>query len=111
MKRLSTKGLTVDLQILDKKVSSKFKRAMTEHWKIKFQLVPPDIHCRNVAERAIQTLKFHFITILVGVTPGFSRYMWDNLLQQAELSLNLIHQSTLNPKLSAWEYFNGPLDY
>ncbi len=33
------------------------------------------------------------------------------LLPQAELTLNLLRQSSLNPQLSAWEYFNGPFDF
>jgi hypothetical protein len=33
------------------------------------------------------------------------------LLPQAELTLNLLQQSALNPKISAWEYFHGPFDF
>ena len=43
--------------------------------------------------------------------PEFTKYMWDTLLQQTELTLNLLCQATINPKMSAWEYFNGPFDY
>jgi hypothetical protein len=32
-------------------------------------------------------------------------------LSQAELTLNLLRQSALNPKISAWEYFHGPFDF
>ena len=84
---------------------------MTEDWKIKFQLVPTDIHLRNSAEQSTQTFKDHFITILAGVAPGFPRYLWDHIFPQAELLLNLLCQSTLNPKMLSWEYFNGPFDY
>ena len=37
--------------------------------------------------------------------------MWDNLLVQTELTLNLLLQATPNPSMSAWEYFNGAFDY
>ena len=37
--------------------------------------------------------------------------MWDTLIQQAELTLDLLLQATINPKISAWDYFNGPFDY
>ena len=37
--------------------------------------------------------------------------MWDNLLVQIELTINLIRQATLNPIMFAWEYFNGAFDY
>ena len=75
------------------------------------QLVPPDMHRRNRAERAIRTFKNNFISILAGVDPSFPPYLWDLLLPQAELTLNLLRQSSLNPKISAWEYFNGPFDF
>ena len=37
--------------------------------------------------------------------------MWDNLLVQTELTINLLRQATLNPIMSAWEYYNGTFDY
>ena len=37
--------------------------------------------------------------------------MWDNLLTQTELTINLLRQETINPRMSAWEYYNGPFDY
>ena len=37
--------------------------------------------------------------------------MWDNLLVQIELTINLLRQATLNPRISAWEYYNGAFDY
>ena len=33
--------------------------------------------------------------------------MWDNLLVQTELTINLLWQATLNPSMLAWEYVNG----
>ena len=37
--------------------------------------------------------------------------MCDNLLGQTELTLNLLRQATLNPRISAWGYFNGEFYY
>ena len=37
--------------------------------------------------------------------------MWDNLLVQTELTINLLRQATLNQIMSAWEYYNGAFDY
>jgi hypothetical protein len=51
---------------MDNEVSAKFLHNITEVWKCKFQKVPPDMHRRNKAKRAIRTFKAHFITILVG---------------------------------------------
>jgi hypothetical protein len=36
---------------------------------------------------------------------------WDLLLPQAKLTVNILHQATINPKTSAWEYFNGLFDF
>ena len=50
-------------QVLDNKISQAYKDAITEH-KIKYELVPPHNHRRNIAEKAIQTFKNHFVSIL-----------------------------------------------
>jgi hypothetical protein len=111
MTRLAARGLSVDLQILDNEASSAYKEAITFKWNATFQLVPPDMHRRNRAERAIRTFKDHFLAILAGVDAVFPPYLWDLLLPQAELTLNLLRQSTLNPRISAWEFFQGPFDF
>ena len=43
--------------------------------------------------------------------PYFPNYIWDNLLVQTELTINLLRQATLNPRMSEWEYYNGEFDY
>ncbi len=111
MNRLKRRGLTVDMQFMDNEVSAKFLHNITEVWKCTFQKVPPDMHRRNKAERAIRTFKAHFITILACVDQGFPRNRWDLLLPQAELTINLLRQSRLHPHISAWEHFNGPFNF
>jgi hypothetical protein len=69
------------------------------------------MHRCNRAERAIRTFKDHFVSILVVVDQSFPPYLWDLLLPQAELALNLLRQSTLNPWISAREFFHGPFDF
>ena len=111
MMRLAAKGLSVDLQIMDNEASTAFKQSITFAWRAKFQLVPPDMHRRNCAERAICTFKDHFLAILAGVDPSFPPYLWDLLLPQAELTLNLLRLSSINNKISAWEFFHGPFNF
>ena len=111
MKKLTDWGHHVDIQILDNEVSAEFKKTIQQDWGAKYQLVPPNFHRRNIAERAIITFKAHFLAILAGVDPDFPKYMCDNLLTQTELTINLLRQATLNPRMSAWEYYNGPFDY
>ena len=78
---------------------------------IKYQLVPPEVHRRNAAERAIQTWKHHFIAGLSTLDPTFPISEWDRLIQQGEITLNLLRNSRVNPNLSAWAYLFGQFDY
>jgi hypothetical protein len=104
---LAACGLSVDLQILDNKASSTYKEAITFMWNATFQLVPPDMDCRNQVEHAIHTFKDHFLAILVSVDAAFPPYIWDLLLLQAELTLNPLQQATLNPWISVWEFIGA----
>ena len=105
------RGLNVDLQILDNEASAAYKKEITKTWGAKFQLVPPIMHRRNTAERAIHTFKAHLLAVLAGVATNFPRFLWDLLIPQAVMQINILRQATLNPRISAWEYFNGPFDY
>ncbi|KAL7531241.1 hypothetical protein ACHAWF_011470, partial [Thalassiosira exigua] len=111
MERIKAMGHDVDLQILDNEASKKYRERITKEWGHKFQLVPPNMHRRNAAERAIRTFKAHFLSILSGVAPDFPRYLWDLLVPQAEMTLNFLRNASANKRMSAWEYFAGPFDY
>ena len=111
MKRLDDCVHQVDVQILDNEVSADFRRTIVDDWGDTYQLVPPNVYQRNIAERAIRTFKAHFLSVLAGVDPTFPKFMWDNLLAQTELTLNHRCQATLNPSMSEWEYFNGAFEY
>ena len=62
------------------------------------------VHRRNVAERAIQTFKDHFIAGLASVDPQFPMHEWNRLLPQAIITLNLLRNARVNPKLSSYAY-------
>ena len=102
MTRLREIVHTVYLKVLDNKARKEYRRVITQTWKATFQLVPPDVHCRNAAERAIRTFKAHFLAILSDVGSYFPSSLWDTLLPQTELTLNLLRQATLAPDMSAW---------
>ena len=38
-------------------------------------------------------------------------HLWDRTILQAELTLNLLQGSRINPKLSAWEQLHGRYDF
>ena len=60
MQRISDRGHKVDVQVLYNEVRSKYIKVITKDCQAKFQLVPPNVHRRNVAKRAIRTFKAHF---------------------------------------------------
>ena len=55
---------------MDNEVSDDLKKYI-EDSDIQFQQVPPHIHQRNAAERAVGTFKNHFIADLCTVEPLF----------------------------------------
>ena len=48
---------------------------------------------------------------LTSVDPSFPITQWDRLLQQAELTLNLLRKCRVNPNLSAYAYIFGNFDF
>ena len=108
--RLTASGtIKPKTHILDNEASAEFKKEIQKNCAI--QLVPPDNHRRNLAERAIQTFKSHFKSILAGVDDSFPMRLWDRLLPQTILTLNLLRQSNAVPTISAWQYVHGHFDY
>ncbi len=79
--------------------------------KISMELVPPGCHQRNAAEVAICNFKSHFLSILARVADDFPQNLWDRLLLQTEITLNLIRQSNATPTVSACAHLIGPFDY
>ncbi len=78
---------------------------------IAIQYVPPGTHRANKAERAIRTWKDHFIAGLATTDPAFPLAAWDELVPQAELTLNLLRVSSISPHMSAWHQLHGPYDF
>jgi hypothetical protein len=73
--------------------SSALKSLLVQDYKMDYQLVPPHIHWRNAAKRAIRTFKNHFMAGLCSTHPDFPLRLWDGLLPQAEIMLNLLRAS------------------
>jgi hypothetical protein len=48
---------------------------------------------------------------LSSVDPSFPMHLWDRLLPQAEITLNLLRTSRLHPQLSAAAHYHGLVDY
>jgi hypothetical protein len=76
-----------------------------------YESVPPDCHQRNMAKRAIQTFKNHFVSILSGVDDRFPLSLWCHLVQPAELTLNLLRQNNVAPKVLTYAHVHGQHNY
>jgi hypothetical protein len=107
---LTVKGFKPKLQTLDNEASTALKIFFSAN-DVDYQLVPPHCHRRNAAERAIRTFKEHFVAGLSSVDPTFPLHLWDRLLPQAEITLNLLRTSRLHPQLSAAAHFHGLVNY
>ena len=108
--RLCTAGHCPTLHCLDNECPAELKTFLIEQH-VDFQLAPPGCHRQNSAERAICTFKNHLIAGLCSVNKNFPMHLWDRLLLQAELTINLLQGSRINPKLLAWEQLNGCFDF
>ena len=90
IQHLKDRNIIVNLQILDNEASKEYKTIIKYQWNIKYQLAPSRIHRQNTAKRAIRKFKAHFLSNLAGVANDLPRRHWDQLLPQAELTLNLM---------------------
>ena len=63
---------------------------------------------QNVQSAASKTI---FLAVLASADPKYPVSEWDRLLPQAELTLNLLWNSRVNPRLSSYAYLFGQFDF
>jgi hypothetical protein len=107
---LVARGLKPKLMKLDNEASKLLKTYLHQQ-DITFQLVPPYSHRRNSAERPIGSFKDHLIAGLCSTAKSFPMHLWDILLPQAVITLNMLGTSRINPKLSAATHIYGQYDF
>jgi hypothetical protein len=107
---LVARGLKPKLMKRDNEASKLLKTYLHQQ-DITFQLVPPYVHRRNSAERAIRSFTDHLIAGLCSTDKSFPMYLWDRLLPQAVMTLNMLRTSIINPKLSAATLIYGQYDF
>ena len=78
--RLKAYGVVPKHHVLDNECNKEFKEAIRSNG-MTFQLADAHDHRRNVAEKAIQVFKAHFISILCGADESFPMHLWDRLLE------------------------------
>ena len=87
---IKQKGYETKLIRLDNEISNEHMNLLEEKLQLKVQLAPPHNHRQNLAERAIQICKNHFIAGLSGADPSFPIILWDTLIPQANITINLL---------------------
>eukprot|EP00804_Cyclotella_cryptica_P008991 CCRYP_003100-RA/>CCRYP_003100-RA protein AED:0.31 eAED:0.29 QI:0/-1/0/1/-1/1/1/0/525 len=110
LQRMKACGIQPTQQVLDNEISAAYKLAITASG-MTYQLVPPGDHRRNIAEKAIQTWKDHFIAVISGTDAKFPLHLWCQLLPQMERQLCLLRQSNAYPHISSHTHLYGHHDY
>ena len=110
MHRLKLAGIKPKKHILDNECSNEYKEAIRE-LDIEYELVPKGQHRRNIAEKAIQTFKAHAISVYSGMDTDCPLALWDLMLEQIDYQVNLLRQSNVTPKVSAYAHLYGQHDY
>jgi hypothetical protein len=108
--RMEIAGLGLKHHWLDNECSENFKNCIKKNH-MTWELLPPDCHQRNIAERAFQTFKNHFVAILSRVNDRFPLSLWCHLVRPAELTVNLLRQSNVVPKILAYVHVHGQHNY
>ena len=103
---MKQQGITPAHQVLENKISQTYKDKIRESGML-YQLVPPDDHCQNISERAIQTWKNHFVGVLSGEAAKFPLHLWCQATAQAKRKLMLLSLSNVNPKISYYAHVYG----
>ena len=106
--RLKRAGIIPKKHVLDNEVSENMKTYIRDTCKLNMELVPPGCHRQNAAEVAIRNFKAHFLSVLAGVADNFPPSLWDRLLPQTEITVNLIRQS--NATLQMYQHMHTSAD-
>jgi len=104
VQQLQTANIHPRKHVLDNEISENMKQHIKEKYKFKMEMVPPGCHQCNVAKVAIRNFKAHFLSVLAGTADSFSLHLWDRLLPQTEITLNLLRQSNATPTVSAYAH-------
>ena len=111
MVRLRRTGMITRKHVLDNEVSEALKTIIQDKYKMQLEFLPPGTHQRNSAEVAIRNFKAHFLSILAGTAPDFPPSLWDRLLPQSEITINLLRKSNATPNVSEYAHLRGPFNY
>ena len=98
------------LNIMDSKDLQTVKKYITDN-DVKYQLLEQKkALCKWRIESHLHS-KNHFVVVLSFVPRGFPIFLWDELMPQDEIKLNILQSSRTCPKLLAHAHLHGILNY
>lgn len=103
---LKQRGIQPKLHILDNEASKNLKHYITSN-DTNYQIALPSNHCTNAAKKCIQVYKNHFMAGICHMDPTCPIALQCIFIPQANITINLIHASRINPKVSVWAFLNG----
>ena len=97
-------------ETLDNVLSADLKDLMTKNG-IRPALVSAGNHRGNDIERGIRTAENHLVAMIHSCDPSFDKTAFTHLIEQAEITLNLLRTCYLDPTESAYSFLRGPYDF
>ena len=104
------RGVEAELFRLDNEISKSMIQAIKDKGQ-DCQLESPSDHRTNPAERAIQDVKAHFISIRSCCDPAHPEDQWDLPISHTEFTSNPLRLSKINKNMSACSIINDHHDF
>ena len=101
-----TRGNSITSVVIDNETSAELKQLFTDE-KLDVQTVPPGDKRSNKAERSIQSWRNHLISVLGTINSRCPLNLWEDFVEQMELTLAHLRPFADNPALSSWEGIHG----
>ena len=101
-----TRGNSITSVVIDNETSAELKQLFKDE-KLDVQTVPPGDKRSNKAERCIQSWRNHLISVLGTVNSRCPLNLWEDFIEQMELTLAHLRPFADDPTLSSWEGIHG----
>ena len=109
-KIIEEKGYKPKFHRVDNELSE-FNKICLATKNIEYEIVPPYNHQRNKEEREIRTFANHLIAGLKTAHEYCPFYLWEELLQQAIITVTLLQASILYQQYSSYHSFFDAFDF
>ena len=77
----------------------------------KNQLAPPDVHKQHAHERDIRIWKNHLVSCISVTDKMYPMHLWYRLLEQTEITLNMLMPSRKTPNILVHIIMEGNFDF